>query len=503
MSTENDLEQEFTSSNNYRIFNDSIIFLDPLTKLILNKITEGIEINQIRSLTAISFPNNLMYDDSYIDYCFRKATYLKYFTEKTLTQEERFIFINAEEIKSKLANLNQITFEITDSCNLKCKYCGYGDFYEDYDERKNAKLNIDSAKKLLSYLINLWNSNLNDSHGQNIFISFYGGEPLLNLDFVKGIVDFIKTQRFIHNHITFSMTTNALLLKNQIDYLVNNNFQLLISLDGNKKNNSYRVYPDGSDSFETIFENLKYVKSRYPDYFIENINFNSVLHNRNSVSDIYNFFNREIGKTPLINELNDMGIKQEKKYDFFETYQNKYESFLKAENYLVIKNEMFGLVGETMEVGMFLHQYCGNMFHDYNDFFFDRNKSKRIPSGTCFPFGKKMFVTVNGKILPCERIGHKFALGKVTPNSVDIDFKEIAEKYNKYYNNLVSQCEKCYNVESCIQCIFNLENIDIGPVCKLFMNEKQFTEKINLEMSYLENDPMLYQRILTDLILEM
>jgi uncharacterized protein len=44
-----------------------------------------------------------------------------------------------------------------------------------------------------------------------------------------------------------------------------------------------------------------------------------------------------------------------------------------------------------------------------------------------------MFVTVNGKILPCERISHKYALGEVTDEGVHLDFTEIAERYNNYY----------------------------------------------------------------------
>jgi uncharacterized protein len=45
--------------------------------------------------------------------------------------------ITSEHIISALANLPQITFEITDACNLKCKYCGYGEFYDDYDNRED------------------------------------------------------------------------------------------------------------------------------------------------------------------------------------------------------------------------------------------------------------------------------------------------------------------------------------------------------------------------------
>jgi uncharacterized protein len=39
--------------------------------------------------------------------------------------------INTDNIVYALANLPQLVFEITDACNLKCKYCGYGEFYDD------------------------------------------------------------------------------------------------------------------------------------------------------------------------------------------------------------------------------------------------------------------------------------------------------------------------------------------------------------------------------------
>jgi len=43
-------------------------------------------------------------------------------------------FIAKKNILYQLANLRQITFEVIDACNLKCKYCGYGEFYNDYDK---------------------------------------------------------------------------------------------------------------------------------------------------------------------------------------------------------------------------------------------------------------------------------------------------------------------------------------------------------------------------------
>jgi uncharacterized protein len=51
-------------------------------------------------------------------------------------------YLTEEDIIYQLANLKQITFEVTDVCNLKCTYCGYGEFYNDYDKREFSNLPI-------------------------------------------------------------------------------------------------------------------------------------------------------------------------------------------------------------------------------------------------------------------------------------------------------------------------------------------------------------------------
>ena len=50
-----------------------------------------------------------------------------------------------ENIKEYLANTPQITFEITERCNLSCVYCGYGKFYSDKDARYDRMLDTQNA----------------------------------------------------------------------------------------------------------------------------------------------------------------------------------------------------------------------------------------------------------------------------------------------------------------------------------------------------------------------
>ena len=116
--------------------------------------------------------------------------------------------IRSEDVKRSLSNSPQLTFEITDACNLKCEYCGYGKFYSDYDERKSTRLSPQRAKVLLDYLGSLWKSEFNVSYNQNIYISFYGGEPLMNVPFIKEIISYVEELDCPSRSFTFNMAAN-------------------------------------------------------------------------------------------------------------------------------------------------------------------------------------------------------------------------------------------------------------------------------------------------------
>ncbi|TGY28148.1 radical SAM peptide maturase [Bacteroides caecimuris] len=406
-------------------------------------------------------------------------------------------YITSDHVVDALANLPQLVFEVTDACNLHCKYCAYGEFYEDYDCRENQMLSTEDAIRLIDYLAVFWNSNLSKSSRKNITISFYGGEPLLNFSFIETIVHHIINEIDCpHLRFSYSMTTNAILLYKYMDFLVQHRFQLLISLDGNEENTSYRVDHYGVNAYDRIVTNVDKLKTAYPDYFRDYVNFNAVLHNRNSVGNIYCFFKERYDKIPRIGELNGTGIRYDKQEEFWQMYRNTQESLHQAEHYEEIERDMFLNTPSYKSLILFLHRYSGFVYQDYTDLLFDKQSLKYIPTGTCLPFTKKMYVTVNGKILPCERIGHQFALGRITDTGIDLDPESIASRYNDYYAKMESQCVHCKNRQACIQCIFNLEGIDDKPVCHGYMNESDFKHYVNQQMRFLEQHPEVYQEIM-------
>lgn len=165
--------------------------------------------------------------------------------------------ITAESIRQNLINLPQIVFEVTDACNLRCKYCGYAGLYEGYDKRENKKLSFAKAKNILDYLSNIWRAEHTAGILKPLTISFYGGEPLLNMGLIRQIVDYVKSINSIGKTINFNMTTNAMLLDTYADYLVDNEFRLLISIDGDEYSQGYRVDANGDNSFNRVYNNIK------------------------------------------------------------------------------------------------------------------------------------------------------------------------------------------------------------------------------------------------------
>ena len=411
-------------------------------------------------------------------------------------------YISPDIIIDSIANMPQLVFEVTDACNLKCKYCAYGEMYEDYDMREEKMLPIDKAIRLIDYLADFWNSDRNKSVNRKMFISFYGGEPLLNMPFIKEIIDYVENKiNCPDRSFGFSMTTNAILLDKYMDYLQEHNVFLLISLDGNKKNTSYRVDKAGNQIFDRVVNNVDRLKEKYPDYFNNRVGFNAVLHNKNSVEEIYRFFKERYDKIPSIGELNDVGIRKEMQEAFKKAYRNSQESLHQSEHYEEIERDMFIRSSSYQSVTLFLHQYSGFVFKDYLDLLFDRSTPKTIPTGTCLPFSKKMFVTVNGRILPCERIGHQFALGEITDTEVRLDMEDIADKYNEWFAKFEKQCSKCKTIKSCIQCIFNVSDLEgKKPICHGFMNEEMFRNYFNSQMHFLEKNPEDYKKIMEEVI---
>lgn len=406
-------------------------------------------------------------------------------------------YLNPYNIAEYLANTPQITFEITERCNLSCIYCGYGKLYSNKDVRQGRELRIKDAIAFLKYLQELWDNGYNTQGTSNLIISFYGGEPLLNMPFIKGVVEYIEDELGCYGkNFIYSMTTNAILLPRYMDYLVCKKFKLLISLDGNKQGSSLRVFPNGKPAFESISHSIELLKRKYPSYFESSVEFNAVLNCRTSVKEITEYIYEQYHKVPTISEINTDGVNPQEKELFNSIFQDKWKSTMEMN--LNVSEIPFWSNPHFERVARYILMHSPYVYMDYNELLFNTQKNRKlIPTGTCLPFTKKVFITVSGNIMPCEKISYKYHLGYIKNEQVNIDFELIAQIYNTYYNKIQKTCNRCFNQKGCLCCMFNNGQLD-SPLaeCSYFTNS-QDSKYMQLEVvDFLRKYPEAYSYIM-------
>lgn len=398
-----------------------------------------------------------------------------------------------------LVKLKQLVFEVTDACNLHCKYCAYAEMYDGYDQRTNMNLPFSKAKLVIDYLQDLWKRNKYHDLEKHVYIGFYGGEPLLNMKFIKQIINYTKRLPYTGRIFNYCMTTNAILLDKHIDYLVENNFTLLISLDGDERGQSYRTDHIGNNSFQRVYQNIMLLKEKYPDFWKNNVNFNAVLHDRNGVERTYEFYKKHIGKTPNISAINPVGVRRDMQNEFKRIYCDISKEILQSTQCDTLEYNLFINAPRIASVCNYIHKHSGNFYRNYLSLAINKDIFFRYSTGTCTPFAKKMFVTVNGKILPCERISHDYSMGQVTDTEVLLDYKQIAEQHNQYTSRYLKQCKYCAVSQRCRVCVYQEHEINKGSeICSSYMTKQQLESEQKETLTYLEKHPELYRRIFNE-----
>jgi len=178
--------------------------------------------------------------------------------------------------------VKSICLNVSHDCNLRCRYCfaGKGPF-----GGERALMPMETGMRAIDFL-------LEKSKGRrHCELDFFGGEPLMNVNTVKKLVAYGKKEAARRNkEIKFTLTTNALLLDDEVtEFLNRENISVVLSLDGRPDvNDAMRVMPGGSrGSYEYIQPRISaFVASRNNEnYFVRgtytrrNIDFSrDVLH---------------------------------------------------------------------------------------------------------------------------------------------------------------------------------------------------------------------------------
>ena len=137
-------------------------------------------------------------------------------------------------------------------CNLRCRYCFAST--GEYHMGARSLLSFETGKAALDWLI------AKSGKRRNLEVDFFGGEPLMNWDVVRRLVEYGRSVEKEHDKLfKFTVTTNCVGLTEEIMAFINKEMDnVVLSIDGRPEvHDRMRPTANGKGSFELIMPKAK------------------------------------------------------------------------------------------------------------------------------------------------------------------------------------------------------------------------------------------------------
>lgn len=200
----------------------------------------------------ISEENDILFDLNLFRIFYLTENLKKYFIGKEslekLNENERQVIDTIFDKKIKqcyeTSAIQGVKIHVSNTCNLRCKYCyAHGGNYGE----KDSLMTVPIAQKVVEFI------EKSDQLNELKYITFFGGEPLMNPDVIEYICE--KTYQ---KGMMYLLQTNGTLLDDSIlQLLTKYKIDVTVSLDGPKEINDFnRVRQDGKGTYEEILKNI-------------------------------------------------------------------------------------------------------------------------------------------------------------------------------------------------------------------------------------------------------
>lgn len=162
------------------------------------------------------------------------------------------------DYKEEYGWLTNICLNLTDACNLECKYC--------FVEQHPHFMSYDVALKAVNFILeNLEKKNKKFNSNERCNLTYFGGEPTLMWDEI--IVPLTKYIRENNYPIDLNMTTNGTLLnKERIEFLKEFDVPILLSFDGAEETQNFnrKCRNQEENSFDLVVKNIPLILEAFP-----------------------------------------------------------------------------------------------------------------------------------------------------------------------------------------------------------------------------------------------
>lgn len=351
------------------------------------------------------------YDANEIEECYQEIVQL--YDDKILFSEDDYERFALSAVASPI---KAMCLHIAHDCNLRCEYC----FASTGDFGAGRKLmDFETGKKAIDFLIE------KSADRKFLELDFFGGEPLMNFEVVKQIVEYARSrEKKCGKTFRFTITTNGMLLtEDKMDFINKEMSNVVLSIDGRKKvNDRMRKRVDGTGSYDKITDNFKkFVSMRGDkDYYVRGTYTKYNLDFSNDVMHLYELGFDQISVEPVMTDPSEpYAITEGDLTKIFKEYE------ILAEKIQKIQNE-----------GKFI-----NFFHFMLDLDQGPCAIKRLRGCGCG--NEYVAITPDGDIYPCHQfVGiEDYKMGSLHDGTFDDKMKTVFAGSHVYSK---PECKKCW-----------------------------------------------------------
>ena len=359
--------------------------------------------------------------------------------------------------------IKALCLHVAHTCNLNCSYC-FASQGKYHGER--AVMSFEAGKQALDFLMD------NSGTRRNLEVDFFGGEPLMNWDVVKQLVEYARNvEKERGKNFRFTLTTNGMLIDDDvIDFANREMSNVVLSLDGRKEiHDRERVDYAGNGSYDRIVPKFqKLVESRGgKDYYMRG----TFTHaNPDFTKDVFHMTDlgfKELSMEPVVSAPDDPAA-------------------LTPEDLEIVKEQY-----EILAKEMIKRNKEGNGFTFYH-YMIDLTAGpciyKRI-SG-CGSGTEYMAVTPWGDLYPCHQfVGEEeYKLGDIWNGVTNNDLREEFRSCNAYARPECKDCwAKLYCSGGCAANAYHATGSIRGvyePGCELFRKRIECAIMIKVAESF-------------------
>lgn len=337
----------------------------------------------------------------------------------------------------------QLILNVTDGCNLRCGYCVYGGDYPEQRTHGPREMTSETARLAVDEFMS--------RAGEDVSLSFYGGEPLLRFEMIERLVSDVARDH-PQRRVSWSLTTNGTLVSESVArFLMSHGFLVTVSLDGPRAvTDRHRKDVRGVGAFDRILAGLERLQQADPAAYDKNVIFSVVCAAPFALADVVDFFDSH----PLTRGHHCA-------FSYVNSATCNADLHPTAESLAQLRREngelQRGFLADVARTGApfgFANDLYGTDFGR----FYHRSKQplgdSMEPNGNCLPSARRLFVSSEGDYHVCEKLDNAYPIGDVRTG---VNRVGVARLYDDYLA-LSADCLQCWACRLCSICFAQMKS---------------------------------------------